>query len=606
MTNDNMLSRQNFIVMTLIMCVVFFLFLATGAARELFNEYGKNDYAFQDRSGIMEENTYTPKTDLVNAKLVYVGNDDSIYFQCKEYARYFRQNIFRYNNLSEIDVPMLRPEMVIIEGKSLSDKDYKYINKLIQKRFNLVFVNLPSETVISESEKYRTLFGIEKIRHEDVEYEGAVLYDGLLLGGKADYVPYDDKAKKEQFDLDVTFPWYELGSGTKTYMAGQIPEDFGKVENEDLPALIWRNRSLGCSVYAVNGDFMKDETALGLLAAFAYESEDAAIYPVVNATAIIALDFPSAAAENEDEMEALYARNAISTERDLIWSGISSVLTTLNGPITCMVSPRINDASGAAVSEDALVDFLKLVKERQAECGVCLSDWNTGDDVKALAEDSYLYQRSAPDYRFQCAYIGNRDPLAAKKTLDSTGFSSVRTLLSSDSSDGIARYANEDTLSLTATNTADSHTYMENLRMRSIYTALGMSLTTAELGRIIYPDGKDDEWQNFYDRWGSYVYSYYRTLTAFDCLTLSQTAARARVYLNADYKAQRTLTGYNIDIASDYNGLSFLLRLHNQKIDEVVGADWVEVESGSYLVQAKNSKIVIRLKKKGSELVITE
>ena len=62
-------------------------------------------------------------------------------------------------------------------------------------------------------------------------------------------------------------PWYQVGSGTKTYMVGLLDQSKQKetVENEELPTLIWRNGIRNGSIFCVVGDYMKDSTALGLL-----------------------------------------------------------------------------------------------------------------------------------------------------------------------------------------------------------------------------------------------------------------------------------------------------------------------------------------------------
>ncbi len=61
-------------------------------------------------------------------------------------------------------------------------------------------------------------------------------------------------------------PWYQVGSGTKTYMVGLLDhsKQGNSGGNEDLPTLIWRNGIKGGSIFVV-GDYMKDSTALGLL-----------------------------------------------------------------------------------------------------------------------------------------------------------------------------------------------------------------------------------------------------------------------------------------------------------------------------------------------------
>ena len=86
------------------------------------------------------------------------------------------------------------------------------------------------------------------------------MFEGFLLGGEEWYqTSKNDKYAEEKQDLDLTVPWYQIGSGTKAYMVGLIKEKTGEKEairNEDVPSLIWRNGIDNGSVFAVCGDYM--------------------------------------------------------------------------------------------------------------------------------------------------------------------------------------------------------------------------------------------------------------------------------------------------------------------------------------------------------------
>ncbi|MFQ7768295.1 MAG: hypothetical protein ACLRIL_08510 [Fusicatenibacter saccharivorans] len=61
-----------------------------------------------------------------------------------------------------------------------------------------------------------------------------------------------------------------------------FPED-QTLKTQDYPVVIWRKNFGTASVFAVNGDYMGDETGLGLLTGMVYETRNYLIYPVVNA-----------------------------------------------------------------------------------------------------------------------------------------------------------------------------------------------------------------------------------------------------------------------------------------------------------------------------------
>ena len=56
--------------------------------------------------------------------------------------------------------------------------------------------------------------------------------------------------------MELTFPYYILGKNAETYMRG-ITKELLK-EEEDYPAVIWRNSFNKAHVFAVNGGYMED------------------------------------------------------------------------------------------------------------------------------------------------------------------------------------------------------------------------------------------------------------------------------------------------------------------------------------------------------------
>lgn len=50
------------------------------------------------------------------------------------------------------------------------------------------------------------------------------------------YEAGEEEEEKERQDLQLKVPWYQLGSGTTTYMIGLLDESSGEnVRNEELP-----------------------------------------------------------------------------------------------------------------------------------------------------------------------------------------------------------------------------------------------------------------------------------------------------------------------------------------------------------------------------------
>ena len=166
------------------------------------------------------------------------------------------------------------------------------------------------------------LLGIKKITADQVTVKGMDLYANLMLGGENIYEAKKQEEKKMQ-DLELTFPWFKLAGGTKAYMKG-IPED-STLKVQEHPVAIWRKSTGNAYVFAVNGDYMEDETGLGILTGMLYETRDYLIYPVVNAQNLIAANFPVLTEENTAQMQEIYGNTATAVNRDIIWPSFASV-----------------------------------------------------------------------------------------------------------------------------------------------------------------------------------------------------------------------------------------------------------------------------------------
>ena len=79
-----------------------------------------------------------------------------------------------------------------------------------------------------------------------------------------------------------------------------------ELHDEDMPAIIWRSNTGEGSVFAVNGNYMEGESALGILDAMIYESQNYALYNVVNAQNLSVTGFPDLTKENEKKFAEVY------------------------------------------------------------------------------------------------------------------------------------------------------------------------------------------------------------------------------------------------------------------------------------------------------------
>ena len=301
-----MVSRRNFVAITIIMAIVLFLFQGLNVAREKLNYYDTNAYAkdketLADGSGAFGAVDASDQINIEGSRgtIVYIGAEksDSIGTVVQEWCRYMKYESAVYSSITKYEKAMEKkdtrlPEMVIVNSENIdwtTVKDTVELQKCTEQGIHLVFANLPDVSVIKKNQKFMELLGIKKITADQVTVKGMDLYANLMLGGENIYEAKKQEEKKMQ-DLELTFPWFKLAGGTKAYMKG-IPED-STLKVQEHPVAIWRKSTGNAYVFAVNGDYMEDETGLGILTGMLYETRDYLIYPVVNAQNLIAANFP--------------------------------------------------------------------------------------------------------------------------------------------------------------------------------------------------------------------------------------------------------------------------------------------------------------------------
>jgi len=252
-----MISRWNYLAITTVMLVVFFMFQFTNVALESWDGYEENSY-YLDREGLPgESSAYQPGTDLTageggadaafsdsRSRVVYIGaaggTEENV---VSTWAVYTKQNIDSYTSFEEYKKAEKKkknqsPEMIIINSDDIEWNQKGLcgeLEKYADGGADLVFCNLPDAEVIKDNARLQKLLGIEEVKSEKTEVEGIYLREGFLFGGEAVYRAEDEEERAKRQDLELTFPWYTLGKDAEVYIRG-ITKDILE-EEEDYPAV---------------------------------------------------------------------------------------------------------------------------------------------------------------------------------------------------------------------------------------------------------------------------------------------------------------------------------------------------------------------------------
>lgn len=594
-----MVSKRKFFSIAIMMFVLFFLFQFSMVLRDSKNTYDINSSLTKKKAD--GENQWTPSDSVTGAdsSVVFVGNKaGDMGTAVSRWCTYAKRKLISCKSVStyKSDDKNL-PEMMILESEKYADGDnLTTLETLEKKGVIIVFGCLENAKNIQNNKALMKFLGIQKVVAEETHFAGVKLFEGLLLGGEVTYNTSKDKEEKKRQDLELDVPWYQVGSGTKTYMVGLLDEKTGKnVENEDLPTIIWRNGIDYGSVFAVVGDYMKDSTALGLLDGMRAEALQYTIYPIVNAQNLSMVNFPVFADENNTEMLKLYSQSVTGIARDIMWPALISVVEKSDMKMTCFIQPQADYTDDIEPKSGNLEFYLKQMKEQSAEAGISLEYQKLDKAEDKVTKDTEFFENEKINYRFGAAFAKEKDLKGILKDTDSGLLGDVGTLVCdyTENQPVVSYYSDSVTLQ-TVTSDGMNYAYSDDIRMRSIQTALGYTNVMLDMYDIFWPQEKTDRWEVMQKRFSSNLLTYWKNFRDFDSTTLSESNARIRTFLNLAYSQSRE--DNTITLQTSEVGSWFILRTHGEEIDEIDGGSQTEIEADAYLICAEDTTVKIRLK----------
>ena len=594
-----MVSKRKFFSIAIMMFVLFFLFQFSMVIRDSKNIYDVNSSLTEKKTD--GENQWTPSDSVTgsDSSVVFVGNKaGDMGTAVSRWCTYAKRKLISCKSVStyKADDKNL-PEMMILESEKYADGDnLTTLETLEKKGVIIVFGCLENAKNIQDNKDLMKFLGIQKVVTEETHLTGVKLFEGLLLGGEVTYNTSKDKEEKKRQDLELDVPWYQVGSGTKTYMVGLLDEKTGKnVENEDLPTIIWRNGIDYGSVFAVVGDYMKDSTALGLLDGMRAEALSYTIYPIVNAQNLSMVNLPVLADENNTEMLKLYSQSATGIARDIMWPALISVVEKSDMKMTCFIQPQADYTDDTEPKSGNLEFYLKQMKEQSAEAGISLEYQKLDKAEDKVTKDTEFFENEKINYRFGAAFAKEKDLKGILKDTDSGLLGDVGTLVCdyTENQPVVSYYSDSVTLQ-TVTSDGMNYAYSDDIRMRSIQTALGYTNVMLDMYDIFWPQEKTDRWEVMQKRFSSNLLTYWKNFRDFDSTTLSESNARIRTFLNLAYSQSRE--DNTITLQTSEAGSWFILRTHGEEIDEIDGGSQTEIEADAYLICAEDTTVKIRLK----------
>lgn len=603
-----MVSRRKFFSIAIMMFVLLFLFQFSMVLRDRQNTYDVNSNLApkqNDGKNVWKNEELDPASvGTTNRRYVlFVGDSSSDMAEAvSRWCTYAKWDISKCSSMEKFkENDKNLPGMLILESEKYAlDDNLKKIEELEQKGVIIVFGCLEDPKNIEKNQELQDFLGIYKIVSKKTELTGAKLFEGLLLGGEVIYETPEDKDERDRQDLQLNVPWYQVGSGTKTYMVGLLDQSKQKetVENEELPTLIWRNGIRNGSIFCVVGDYMKDSTALGLLDGMVAEASSYYIYPVVNAQNLSMINFPVFADENNEQMMELYSQSITGMARDIMWPSLISIVEKGGLKMSCFMQPQTNYEDGIEPTSKNLVFYLKQMKEQNAEAGLSLQYKNAESLRDKLNQDAEFFRKADSSYKYGAAYTEEKDLDTVKALMNTELMKNVSTLVCEYTEDEpVISYCTDSVTLQSVTSDGMNYTYSDDIRMRSIQSSLGYTNVMLNMQKIFWPERKKDRWQIMQKRFSSNLLTYWKKFTGFDSTTLSESNTRTRTFLNLDFSETRT--DDEIILKTSESGSWFILRTHGEEIEEIEGGTQKKLEDNVYLIQAQDTTVKIQVKTAG-------
>lgn len=601
-----MVSKRNFFSITVMMFVLLFLFQFSMVLRDRQNAYDTNINLSRRTSDGNEawsqETSRTSEYFQEKKNIIFIGNaSGNMGKAVSRWGIYIKQPVYSYDSIAAFEkTEKTLPQMLILESETYAlGENLAVLEKLEKQGVVIVFGCLEDPKLLTENADLRKFLGIQKIVSEKTELTGAKLFEGLLLGGESIYETPEKEEEKKRQDLDLKVPWYQVGSGTKTYMVGLLPEESGKdVENEDLPTLIWRNGIDKGSVFAVVGDYLKDSSASGFLDGMLAEASPYALYPVVNAQNLSMVDFPVFADENNGEIQKLYSESVTGMVRDIMWPSLISITEQSGMKMTCFVEPQ-EDYLDEIEPNGAFMEFyLKQMKEQDAEAGLSLQYKAVNSLEDKLERDADFFEKTGSSYIYGAAFADKGELDEIWKLTDSDLLKNISTLTCGYTEDyPVVSYGTDSITLQCATSDGVDYTYRGDIRMKSIQSALGYTNIMLNMQDIFWPEQETDRWEIMQKQFSSNLLTYWKNFSCFSNTTLSESDARVRSFLKLDYSHSRE--DDEITLKTTEPGSWFILRTHGEEIEEIEGGSWEKIEEDAYLICVENAEVKMQMKTPG-------
>lgn len=404
------------------------------------------------------------------------------------------------------------------EGVALSKEQRE---ALIGRGIHIIYTQMPGAEGIRESH-LESLLGIRKM-NGILKQKGMRFTDEVFLGGILDLE-----------EIEYPLEDVELEATCKVYAYGLKGLDGEEVErNEDLPPIMWRNRVGQSKVFVVNGKFFEENKGYGILTAILTQIYGDYLYPVANASVMIYDSIPYKGVANEDMMKALYSRDSLRFQTDILMPNLVSICKRLD------IVPTFYTSADSTMPE--MDYFARSVLDLEGEL-IYLENAS----VKAI-------DISNPEGR-----IWNKYP-------------DIPVIVS-----GFKK--NDDDMT----------------KLYSIGSTFGVVVHKVDVSEIVNPENEEMNWVTVSKDYSEYIAYYKEDFASFESVTAQEASIRYMEYMLMEPCISYDGNDIVVDIENMPQKASFILRTEKEII-EAENCKYTKLCEGAYLIETQQDHIHISL-----------
>ncbi len=593
-----MVSRANYVAITIIMMIVLLLFQFTGVSENVVLRDGKNlsvDAAVsEEKEAVQKERYEKAVAELTEmdgmAEIGLVGSEEACSKVGQEWCRNQKKTYRFYNSLQEAAKDPNCSKVLLTDGKRLENEEaLEAIEELGKRNRSVIVSGLPDLNQVRKYPNILKSLGIQKILDDSLELEGFRLFSGFILGGETVYDDYQQ-----------TLPYVKLDESVQVYAVGQSDaEEWKQVKNEELPALIWRNYNFEGNVYVVNGDFLQEKPGAGILTGIAADMASRYLYPVVNAQVSAMINYPMLSEENKEVMEREYGQKSTAMVRDVLWPVIARIYYDTDERMTALIAPRLDYQGDGELNESLINYFYKQVTKMRGELGLSGEQKSAVSLEEKLGQDLEILKKNLPNYEMRIFYAGDMQEKEYEPFLkDGEALEDIHTILrdySDRTEEPMFSFAEGNALELMLYMDHSAYSSEDDFRLRCFQTAYGYYAGKVDMARAIYPETEQDLWNELSENWAKYYRPYRERFRYFDKLTATAADTRVRNYLALQYDVTEREDTLVLDVESEESQNYFILKTHGERIKKISGADCQELEKDWYLLKTESPQITIQL-----------